>query len=108
MQRLKLTPVLLLLMAALAGCQSREVIHYTSPEVTGRVLAADTHQPLSGVSVQRVAPANVRILLVVRFAQGWDNNDGTHRRADGCRRPVCAEQQKRFCHLHATGWYSVR
>jgi hypothetical protein len=44
----------LLLTVALAGCQSGNVIHYTSPEVTGRVLAADTHQPLAGVSVKRI------------------------------------------------------
>jgi hypothetical protein len=48
--------ILLFLLVALASCQSRNVIHYTSPEVTGRVLAADTHEPLAGASVQRVAP----------------------------------------------------
>lgn len=36
----------------LAGCQSDGVTHYVSPEVTGRVLAADTHQPLANVRVQ--------------------------------------------------------
>jgi hypothetical protein len=46
----------------MTGCQSR-VIHYTSPEVTGRVLAADTHQPLAHASVQRVEPET--------FAEYW-------------------------------------
>lgn len=43
-------PVLLVVMA---GCQSSEYNHYTSPKVTGRVLAADTHQPIANVRVRR-------------------------------------------------------
>jgi hypothetical protein len=41
------------LLAGLAGCQSGRVTYYVSPEVTGRVLAADTHQPLANATVQR-------------------------------------------------------
>jgi hypothetical protein len=41
------------LLAALAGCQSGDYNHYTAPEVTGRVLAADTHQPIANVWVRR-------------------------------------------------------
>lgn len=40
----------------LAGCQSGGPTHYTAPEVTGRVLAADTHQPLANVRVQCGGP----------------------------------------------------
>ncbi len=46
-------PVLCLLAAALAGCQSGGVTYYVAPEVTGRVLAADTHQPLANATVRR-------------------------------------------------------
>jgi hypothetical protein len=46
---------LLLAAAALAGCQSTS--SYISPRVTGRVLAADTHQPLAHVRIRRVNPA---------------------------------------------------
>jgi hypothetical protein len=45
-----LIPFLLLV---LAGCQSDGVVHYTAPEITGRVLAADTHQPLANVRISR-------------------------------------------------------
>jgi hypothetical protein len=48
----KLTSVSLLLLA-MAGCQSGGVTHYVSPEVSGRVLAADTHQPLANATVRR-------------------------------------------------------
>jgi hypothetical protein len=42
-----------LLLVVLSGCQSGKFTHYTSPEVTGRVLAADTRQPLADATVQR-------------------------------------------------------
>jgi hypothetical protein len=41
---------------ALAGCRSGEFSCYVSPRVTGRVLAADTHQPLAEVQIRRVMP----------------------------------------------------
>jgi hypothetical protein len=46
-------PALLLLALALAGCRSLQLEPYTAPRVTGRVLAADTRQPLEGVKVTR-------------------------------------------------------
>jgi hypothetical protein len=48
--------VLLLFAVALAGCQSGRYSYYTSPRVTGRVIAADTGQPLDRATVQRVVP----------------------------------------------------
>ena len=47
---------LLLFAVALAGCQSGKFSHYISPRVTGRVLAADTRQPLPDATVRRVVP----------------------------------------------------
>jgi hypothetical protein len=38
------------------GCQSGKLSYYISPRVTGRVLAADTQQPLSKATVRRVTP----------------------------------------------------
>ena len=40
--------------AALAGCKSVSISPYVSPRVTGRVVAADTGQPLAKVKVQRL------------------------------------------------------
>lgn len=37
-----------------AGCQSGKFTHWISPQISGRVLAADTHQPLAGATVARV------------------------------------------------------
>jgi hypothetical protein len=55
MQLPKFTTISLLLVV-LSGCSSGKLTHYTSPEITGRVLAADTHQPLAHAEVRRVAP----------------------------------------------------
>lgn len=38
----------------LTGCNSFGPANYVTPSVTGRVLAADTQQPLAGVTVSRV------------------------------------------------------
>ena len=43
----------LLVVVMLFGCKSRPLGPYTSPRVTGRVLAADTDQPLANVLVIR-------------------------------------------------------
>jgi hypothetical protein len=40
----------------LAGCVSSSPSQYVSPRVTGRVLDAQTQQPIKGVSVQRLTP----------------------------------------------------
>ena len=45
--------ILPLVLLAAAGCRSGGATHYVSPEVTGRVLAADSHQPLANATVQR-------------------------------------------------------
>ena len=45
---------LLLLAVALAGCSSIGFSCYSSPRVTGQVLAADTRQPLPDATVKRV------------------------------------------------------
>jgi len=41
---------------SIPGCKSHSPSHYVSPRVEGRVLAAETHQPIAGVRVRRVTP----------------------------------------------------
>ena len=55
---------LLLAAIALTGCRSVSVSTYISPRVTGRVLAADSRQPIANVKVKRVNP---------RADQNYDN-----------------------------------
>jgi hypothetical protein len=42
-----------MLLVGLTGCQSGKFTSYISPQLTGRVLAADTREPLAHASVQR-------------------------------------------------------
>lgn len=44
------------ILLGLTGCGSFGFSNYTTPQITGRVLAADTHQPLAGVKVIRLKP----------------------------------------------------
>jgi hypothetical protein len=97
--------VLLLLAVALAGCQSGKFSSYTSPRVTGRVLAADTHQPLPDATVKRVvayptagedtAPKGGQLLM---------RSDGVRSDADG-RFTLDAVQVVTF--FHHGGWHTV-
>ena len=45
---------------AAAGCKSVVGSTYVSPRVTGRVLSAQTHQPIYNVRVKRVNPSSSR------------------------------------------------
>ncbi len=59
MQLSRTKPVALtVLLVILAGCRSHDVNQYTAPQVTGRVLAADTRQPIAGVRVWRGQAGN--------------------------------------------------
>lgn len=43
-------------MLVLTGCGSVGFSHYSTPQIAGRVLAADTGQPLAGAKVIRLQP----------------------------------------------------
>lgn len=47
---------LMLVMATVTGCKSNSPSRYVSPRVIGRVLDAETRQPIGGVEVKRVVP----------------------------------------------------
>ena len=54
---IKYVPSFLLMVAfALAGCQSTSHSPYIAPRITGRVLDAETRQPLANVKIKRVEP----------------------------------------------------
>jgi len=40
----------------MTGCKSASLSSYTAPQVNGRVVAADTGQPLANVRIQRINP----------------------------------------------------
>jgi hypothetical protein len=97
--------VFLLLLVVLSGCQSRKITHYTSPEITGRVLAADTHQPLADVRVQRGGSQNFEPFGPPKGGQLLMQTDGMRTDADG--RFVLGSKSV-FALLFQPGWWSVR
>jgi hypothetical protein len=99
-------PLALLLAAvALTGCQSGGLSHYSSPRVTGQVLAADTHQPLPEVTVKRVAayPAD-GTGTQPKGGQLLMQPAGVRTDADG---RFALEAEKTVAVFHRGGWSSV-
>ena len=99
-------PLCLLLVAvALAGCQSVMVSSYISPRVTGRVLAADTRQPIADVKVKRVNPnANLNYDDPGRGGRKMESIPGTRTDAQG-RFVLDAERDLTL--LQQQVWFSV-
>jgi hypothetical protein len=99
-------PVWLWLAAvALAGCQSPTVSSYISPRVVGRVLAADSRQPIAKVQVRRINPnANQNYDGTARGGQQRESAPGTWTDAQG-RFVLDAERDLTL--LQQQVWYSV-
>jgi len=91
-------------LSLLAGCQSGTFTHYISPQISGRVLAADTHQPLAGAVVARVVPQNMGTSDVPKGGQVLTRADGVRTDADG-RFVLPAETV--FAVFSQPGWWSV-
>jgi hypothetical protein len=91
---------------ALVGCESMPFSPFTSPRVTGRVLAADTGRPLAGVTVKSGAQAG-------DFRTGMPPKGGELLMA---KSPVRTDQDGRFTldtervltPFRGAGWFSVR
>ena len=100
------SPGLLFVLLALTGCQSIGPSSCSTPEVTGRVLAADTQQPLAGVKVIRVMPGqSAATSTPVCGAQLLQQGQPEMTGADG--RFVVPGRQYVTLFRHAS-WWSVR
>jgi hypothetical protein len=99
---------LVLLATALTACQAGKFMYYISPQVTGRVLAADTHQPLANATVRRVAPEPYAGAdTQPKGGQLQMEPAGVRTDADG-RFVLDAERDLAMLHLFRRGdWYSV-
>jgi hypothetical protein len=94
-----------LLLTALAGCQSGGVTHYVSPEVTGRVLAADTHRPLANATVQRGgAGQGFEPFGPPKGGQLLIETAGVRTDADG---KFVLQSKSVFALFRSPGWWSV-
>ena len=106
MADIRLLAGLLFTLLALTGCQSIGPSSCSTPEVTGRVLAADTQQPLAGVKVIRVLPGqNAATSTPACGAQLLQQGRSEMTGADG--RFVVPGRQYVTLFRHAS-WWSVR
>jgi hypothetical protein len=104
MQFQKLT-TFLLLPIFLSGCESGKFTHYTSPEITGRVLAADTHEPLANATVQRIGSGqNYGSSGPPKGGQLLMQSDGEQTDADG---KFVLGSKSVFAIFQKPGWWSV-
>ncbi len=95
----------LLMTMALAGCQSGTFSKYISPQVAGRVLAADTRQPLDRATVRRVVPImSTGEDTPPKGAQILIQPGGVRTDSDG---RFVLEAESAIAWFHHAGWQSV-
>jgi hypothetical protein len=92
------------LLILLTGCQSGGFSHCVSPQISGRVLAADTHQPLAGASVSRITPQVFPNNDPPKGGQVLMQKSGVQTDAEG--RFVLASEHV-FAIFRQPGWWSV-
>jgi hypothetical protein len=98
-------PVLILAAIILTGCKSSSPAPYVSPKVTGRVLDAQTHQPLKGVKVQRLIPDQApNVANDVKGGQVMAKAPAVRTTADGTFELASERSLSPF---QRGGWYSV-
>jgi hypothetical protein len=94
---------LVIAVVALSGCKSP--IQYTSPQVEGRVVDAQSHEPLKNVFVQRIDPnAKPKRGQQAKGAQLMDQAGGVRTAADGTFK---LDSVKSLTFLRRLNWYSV-
>ncbi len=92
------------LLLALGGGCSHSPDKYVSPRVIGRVLNAETHQPIKGVQVKR-APENERYQMEQpKGAQLLERSRGAFTAADGT---FTLDSEKDVALFQKFLWYSV-
>jgi hypothetical protein len=90
-------------LTALTGCKSP--IQYTSPQVEGRVVDAESHGPVKNVFVQRVDPnAKAKQGEQAKGAQLMEQAGGVRTAADGTFK---LDSVKSLTFLRRLNWYSV-
>jgi hypothetical protein len=97
--------VLIAFGAAVAGCSSVSPSQYVSPRVTGRVVDADTHQPIQGAQVRR-ADSTSRARSDATSHGGAALDDSTAARTDG-EGQFLIPSARVLGPFGSAGWYSV-
>ena len=95
----------LILICGWLGCKSASPSQYLSPKVMGRVLDAQSHQPIKGVQVRRGTPdESRRSVEPKRGGQALDSAPAVATSADGS---FVLGSLRDLVVLQKIGWYSV-
>jgi len=87
------------------GCKSASTSQYTAPRVEGRVINAETRQPLGGVKVRRVDPyAGDASRQVPKGGQSIEKAPAVRTRSDGA---FALESERDLKLFGRTSWYSL-
>ena len=87
------------------GCKSMSVTRYVSPRITGRVVDAETHQPIQGVQVRRVnSEVEYRSTQPPKGGQLMAAAPVVRTQSDGT---FILDSVKDLSFLRKPGWYSV-
>jgi hypothetical protein len=89
----------------LVGCQTSSPSQYISPRITGRVLDAQTHQPIEGVTVKRIRPdQSPNVDQVPKGGQMMERSPAVRSGKDGI---FLLDSERDLAFFRSVGWYSV-
>ena len=89
----------------LTGCRSSSPSQYISPRITGRVLDAQTLQPIAGVRVRRLTPnQDPGVDQAIKGGQVIENPASVRTGSDG---GFILTSEKSLALFQKLGWYSV-
>ncbi len=89
----------------IVGCQSNSPSHYISPQVTGRVLDAQTHQPVADVKVTRVSSGeSLQDMETPRGGKAMEKAPAVRTGTDGS---YVLDSERALSFFQKSGWYSV-
>ncbi len=102
--RLKHTSALAVAALVIAACKSASPSQYTSPRIIGRVVDAQTRQPIRGVQVRRLTPEEPNVAQSIKGAQVIETSASVRTGSDGAFELTSERNLSLFQRL---GWYSV-
>jgi hypothetical protein len=90
---------------ALAACKSSSPSQYVSPRISGRVLDAQSNQPIRGVQVRRLAPdQNVDVADPPKAGQVMEQSSVIRTGEDGT---FVLDSVRNLALFRKRGWYKV-
>lgn len=99
------TSAFVILALVLTGCKSSNPSQYISPRITGRVVDAQTQQPIPGVQVRRLKPnQDPGVAETIKGGQALEKTPVVRTDSDGS---FVLASERNLAFLQRLGWYSV-